>query len=209
VALTRSRVKDLKIEPLRQKIRGFLRSYGNDRNARLFNYYAGHGYSERILQRNEYRGYITGIDTPSVDGGQRAWDAARVYAMSMMEMRLHLAEALAKHILIVFDSCFAGTIFLAREGNAAPRELTPDVVARLMERSSRDIITAGRANERVPAHSPIPKLLLAVVNGAADLVKTRRDLGCRNQHLFAQSIAEFTGCQPDAAAGPTSGPKFC
>jgi hypothetical protein len=45
------------------------------------------------------------------------------------------------------------------------------VVARLMERPSRDIITAGRANERVPAHSPIPKLLLAAVNGAADPLK--------------------------------------
>jgi hypothetical protein len=40
-----------------------------------------------------------------------------------------------------------------------------------MERPSRDIITAGRANERVPAHSPIPKLLLAAVNGAADPLK--------------------------------------
>jgi formylglycine-generating enzyme required for sulfatase activity len=161
-------VKNLKIEPLRQKINGFLRSYGNDSNARLFIYYAGHGYTEPILQYNENRGYITGIDTPSVDGSQRAWDAARPSAMSMMEIRLPLAEVLAKHILVVFDSCFAGTIFLAREGNAAPRELTPDVVARLMEKPSRDIITAGRANERVPAHSPIPKLLLAAVNGAAD-----------------------------------------
>jgi hypothetical protein len=94
-------------------------------------------------------------------------DEAWRSAMSMMEIRLLLAEALGKHILIVFDSCFAGTIFLAREGNAAPRELTPDVVARLMEKPSRDIITAGRANERVPAH-PIPKLFLAALNGAAD-----------------------------------------
>jgi hypothetical protein len=34
----------------------------------------------------------------------------------MMEIRLPLAEVLAKHILIVFDSCFAGPSFLhARE----------------------------------------------------------------------------------------------
>jgi hypothetical protein len=113
-------VKDLKIEPLRQKINGFLRSYGNDPNARLFIYYAVHGYTEPILQYNEYRGYITGIDTPALDGSQRALDTARPNAMSMMEIRVPLAEVLAKHILIVFDSCFAGTIFLAREGNAVP-----------------------------------------------------------------------------------------
>jgi hypothetical protein len=66
-------VRDLKIEPLRQKINGFLRSYGNNPDARLFIYYAGHGYTEPILQYNENRGYITGIDTPPVDGSQRAW----------------------------------------------------------------------------------------------------------------------------------------
>jgi hypothetical protein len=158
-------VKDLKIEQLRQKINDFLRSYGNDSNARLLVYYAGHGYTEPILQYNENRGYITGIDTPSIEKG---YDAARPMAMSMLEIRVPLAEVLAKHILMIFDSCFAGTIFLTREGNVAPPELTPAVVDRLMERPSRNIITAGRANERVPAHSPIPKLLLSALDGEAD-----------------------------------------
>src|SRR5229473_3485035 len=161
-------VKDLEIDPLRQKINGFLRSYGNDSNARLFIYYAGHGYTEPILRYNENRGYITGIDTPTVDGSARGYDAARPKAMSMMEIRSPLAEVLAKHILLVFDSCFSGTIFTSRAGNDAPRTLSPNVVARLMEKPARDIITAGSANERVPAHSPIPKLLLAALSGEAD-----------------------------------------
>src|SRR5215470_9417733 len=55
-------VKALEIDPLRQKIDRFLRSYGNDSNARLFIYYAGHGYTELSLLFSEYRGYITGID---------------------------------------------------------------------------------------------------------------------------------------------------
>ncbi len=161
-------VKDLEIDLLRQKINGFLRSYGNDSNARLFIYYAGHGYTETILPYNENRGYITGIDTPTVDGSARGYNAARPKAMSMMEIRSPLAEVLAKHILLVFDSCFSGTIFTSRAGNDAPRTLSPNVVARLMEKPARDIITAGSANERVPAHSPIPKLLLAALSGEAD-----------------------------------------
>jgi hypothetical protein len=160
-------VKDLKIDALRQKINGFLRSYGNDSNARLFIYYAGHGYTEELSQFNENRGYITGIDTPALDGSTRGYNAARPKAMSMMEISLPLAEVPAKHILFVFDSCFAGTIFTSRAPNDL-RTLSPSVVARLMENMSRDIITAGRANERVPAHSPIPKLLLAALNGEAD-----------------------------------------
>jgi Caspase domain len=161
-------VKDLETDPLRQKINGFLRSYGNDSNARLFIYYAGHGYTETILPYNENRGYITGIDTPVVDGSVRGYNAARPKAMSMMEIRSPLAEVLAKHILVVFDSCFSGTIFTSRGANDPPRMLSPSVVASLMEKMARDIITAGSANERVPAHSPIPKLLLSALNGEAD-----------------------------------------
>jgi hypothetical protein len=161
-------VKDLETDPLRQKINGFLRSYGNDSNARLFIYYAGHGYTETLLPFNENRGYITGIDTPAVDGSERGYNAARLKAMSMMEIRSPLAEVLAKHILVVFDSCFSGTIFTSRAPNDPPRTLSPSVVARLMEKMARDIITAGSANERIPAHSPIPKLLLAAINGEAD-----------------------------------------
>lgn len=41
-------MKDLTIKSLRQKINGFLRLRGNDSNARLFVYYAGHGYTEPI-----------------------------------------------------------------------------------------------------------------------------------------------------------------
>ena len=160
--------RDLETAPLRQKINTFLRSYGNDSNARLFIYYAGHGYTEPILAYNEMRGYITGIDTPTVDGSSQGYDKARLKAISLTEIRSPMAEVLAKHILFVFDSCFAGTIFTSRGGNDARRELTPDVVARLMEKPARDIITAGGANERIPAHSPIPKLLLAALSGGAD-----------------------------------------
>jgi formylglycine-generating enzyme required for sulfatase activity len=161
-------VKDLEIDALRQKINGFLRSYGNDSNARLFIYFAGHGYTEEIQAFNENRGYITGIDTPTIDGSTRGYNAARPKAMSMLEIRSPLAEVLAKHILFVFDSCFAGTIFTSRAGNEGTREWKPDVVKRLMEKPARDIITAGDANQRVPAHSPIPRLLVAALNGEAD-----------------------------------------
>ena len=46
--------------------------------------------------------------------------------------------------------------------------MTKEKVAQLMEKQARDFITAGKAEQRVPAHSPIPELLLAALNGAAD-----------------------------------------
>jgi len=163
-------VQDSEAIPLLNKIFEFVRKHGNDSNARLFIYYAGHGYTE--IQRNENRGYITGIDTPRIDGTQRSYDAARLKAISMAEIRAPLERSPAKSILFIFDSCFAGTIFTDRAGNDPPRPLTPDIVARLMEKPARDFITAGSSDQRVPAHSPIPDLLLAALNGdAADPYK--------------------------------------
>src|SRR6266446_1855645 len=99
-------VQDLQANPLLNRINDFVREYGNDSNARLLIYYAGHGYTE--IQRNENRGYITGIDTPYVNGTSQAYNAARLKAISMAEIRAPLERAPAKSILFLFDSCFAG-----------------------------------------------------------------------------------------------------
>jgi Caspase domain len=159
---------DLETEKLRRTIKDFLQKYGNDTNARLFLYYAGHGYTEVIPERNENRGYITGIDIPRIDSGtQEAYDAARLKAITMADIRTLLEDARAKSILFVFDSCFAGTIFTDRAGDDR-RPLAKDKVAQLMDNQARDFITAGTSDQRVPAHSPIPELFLMALNGAAD-----------------------------------------
>jgi formylglycine-generating enzyme required for sulfatase activity len=163
--------EDLDTDQLLAKLFGFLRTYGNDSTARLFIYYSGHGYTETILQRNEYRGYITAIDTPHYVGTAQGYAAARLKAISMAEIRAPLEEVLAHSILFLFDSCFAGTMFTDRSGNDPLRPLTPEVVSDLMKNQSRDIITAGKSDQRVPAHSPIPELFLAALNGAADPYK--------------------------------------
>jgi hypothetical protein len=160
-------ISNLKAKELREKINDFVRTYGNENDARLFIYYAGHGYTEIIRERNENRGYITGVDTPAVDGTARGYAAARLKAISMGELRGSLEDVVAKSILFLFDSCFAGTIFTDRGVDALP-PLTNDVVAKLMEKPARDFITAGRADQRVPAHSPIPELFLEALNGGAD-----------------------------------------
>src|SRR5262249_37581598 len=105
------------------------------------------------------------------DGTSRGYNAARPYAISMAEIRAPMERTPAKSVLFIFDSCFAGTIFTDRAGNDQPLPLTKEKVAQLMEKPSRDFITAGRSDQRVPARSPIPGLLLAALNGAADPYK--------------------------------------
>jgi TPR repeat protein len=65
-------------------------------------------------------------------------------------------------------SCCPARNFTDRSGNDPPQPLTSDIVTRLLEKPSRDIITAGLSNQRAPARSPIPDLFLAALSGAAD-----------------------------------------
>jgi hypothetical protein len=149
-------------------IREFLRSYGNNDDARLFIYYAGHGYTEVSADRNEYRGYITGTDTPYVDGTQSGFASARLKAISMEAIRGIVSDSNARQVLFVFDSCFAGTIFTARSPGGSRNRLTDAEIAQLLTRPVREFITAGDMQEKVPAHSPLPQLLENALKGDAD-----------------------------------------
>ena len=85
----------------------------------------------------------------------------------MLAIRIPLEESLAKSVLFVFDSSFSGTIFTDRSSGGA-KPLSKEEVERLQGTQARDIITAGTSAETVPAHSPIPDLLLAAIDGRAD-----------------------------------------
>ena len=149
-------------------LREFLRIRGNDENARLFVYYAGHGYTELDLHRNEYRGYITGSDTPYVDGSAQSFAEAWLKSISMEDVRGMVSAVNALQVLFVFDSCFAGTVFTARSPASQAERLSENDVARLMMLPVREFITAGDIHERIPAHSPVPQLLINALGGAAD-----------------------------------------
>jgi peptidylprolyl isomerase len=149
-------------------LRRFLRNHGNDEKARLFIYYAGHGFTELNAMRNEYRGYVTGIDTPYVDGSTPSIVSARVKALSMEAIREIVSDVDARQVLFVFDSCFAGTIFTARSASEASGPISDADIAKFMNLPVREFITAGDVNEKVPAHSPLPQLLLNAIGGAAD-----------------------------------------
>jgi hypothetical protein len=149
-------------------LRGFLRTFGNSGDARLFIYYAGHGYTEVSADRNEYRGYITGSDTPFVDGTQGSFAAARVKAISMEAIRGMVTDTNARQVLFLFDSCFAGTVFAARAPSTPLGRLSQSDINRITTQPVREFITAGDMQERIPAHSPIPQLLINALEGAAD-----------------------------------------
>jgi hypothetical protein len=58
-------------------------------------------------------------------------------------------------------------VFTARSSSTSGR-LSNEDITRLMKQPVREFITAGDIQERIPAHSPLPQLLVNALAGAAD-----------------------------------------
>jgi formylglycine-generating enzyme required for sulfatase activity len=131
-------------QALRDAFVQFIRRYGRAPDNRLLFYFAGHGYT---LERGWGRemGYIVPTDAPSPEKDPNGF---KDNAVSMGQVLTWARDIDAKHALFVFDSCFSGSVFAARN---LPKR--PPQISRLTTEPVREFITAGSAGETVPARS--------------------------------------------------------
>lgn len=148
-----------------QATRDNIRSYLLDELAQIINepdrfvfYFSGHG---TTTQKD---GYIIPYD--GRDSAPSSW-------IAMSELQ-GIAKQLgdARHQLFIFDSCFGGSF--AVKGMPSPWSPdTPKYIQRISEASARQFMTAGGANEQVPAtpkegNSVFTHYLLKALDGQAD-----------------------------------------
>lgn len=133
---------------LKQAMRNFLIVRGENPEARLILWYAGHG------QTVKGEGFLVGTDTPLSTKPE--------FKLSAIHMRdfgswVRLAES--KHVLAIFDSCFAGTIFTAQRG--AP----PPAITRATTFPVRQFITSGDADQLVLDNGSFRELFVRALDG--------------------------------------------
>lgn len=91
---------------------------GNQKNRALLIYFAGHGETLELADGTEL-GYIIPRDCPLKMKDPMGFDDK---AVSMKEMEILALKVKSKHLLMMFDSCFSGSIFnLVR---AAPLDIS-------------------------------------------------------------------------------------
>ena len=100
-------------DDLEDALEGFFIDKGGDPEARLFVWYAGHGHTERG------EGYLVPVDAPDPDDTRQF----RRRALSLRRIGEYARDADAHHVLAVFDSCFAGTVFEVQR-TAPPAAIT-------------------------------------------------------------------------------------
>ncbi|MEA1918609.1 MAG: caspase family protein [Campylobacterota bacterium] len=150
-------VMDPKGKELFRSFETFISHYGYNPNNRLLFFYSGHGYTTNSGKK----GYLVPVDTPNPNINLRGF---KRHAMNMGRLITLSREMESKHALFLFDSCFSGVIFKTK---ALPAK--PPYIQKSMSRPVRQYITAGSANEEVPANSTFTPMFIDAIKGKADL----------------------------------------
>src|SRR6516225_4713272 len=161
-------VQDPTVSQLRDRMREFLLGKWNTPDERLFIYYAGHGFTDFNQASRENNGYITGSDTPRYDLNP---GKAIENAVPFTEIDSWNRQTRARHVLMVFDSCFSGTLFQTMGSEEELRRKDLDGIRRMLGQPVRYYITSGRKEEMVTADGTFATLLLRGLRGEADFFR--------------------------------------
>jgi len=151
--LTGSQFKDVFVR--------FFNRYGGHAKNRLVFYYAGHGHAIDHPYKKQCKiGYLVMTDTPHPDEDLNGFERNSV-ELEFIEKKAN--RILAHHILFLFDSCFAGSVFETMRGAGKIR--VPGHIYEDVQYPVRQFISAGRADEPTPDDSVFKKIFLKLLNG--------------------------------------------
>jgi formylglycine-generating enzyme required for sulfatase activity len=147
-------------------------------------FYSGHGYS----RLNNTKGYIVPVDAPDPNVDKKGF-LDKAVDMNLLVTWSENIEA--KHALFLFDSCFSGTIFRGED------RLVPKKISKAMAQPIRYFITAGSANEKVPASSTFtPAFVDALRHAKADKYKDGYVTGEELGLYLKNTVQDFTNQTP-------------
>ncbi len=127
------------------------------RDDRFLFYFAGHGQTESARRSQAKLGYIVPVDGARSQGLDQ-WETY----LSMTELRrILVSKYAAKHVLLVFDSCFGG-IVLTRSGGISQS------VRSHLSKDGVMAITAGGEGE-LAADGLFTRILVSAMQGQADM----------------------------------------
>lgn len=187
-------IMDPTIQELRTEVNNFIADYSFDLDNRLLFFFSGHGYT---LDRTS--GFFVPKDSPDPIVDRRGFLRT---ALPMEEVLAWARRIQSNHVLFVFDSCFSGSLFSSR---ANP---DPSVIQRTTAGSVRMFITAGNAEEEVPAKSVFTPLFIRGLDGEADLIKDGYVTGEELGLFLKQRLPYYTGGDQSPQWGKIRDPEL-
>ena len=170
---------------------------GREENRAILLYYAGHGETE-LLADGTKLGYIIPKDCPPLKA-----DPMRFVnlAISMKDIEAYSLRIQSKHVLMLFDSCFSGSIFsLVRA--------MPENVSEKSALPVRQYITAGMEDEIVPDKSIFKRTLLIGLEGDADLTGDGYITGSELGMYLSEKVINYTNRRQHPQYGKINNPNL-
>ncbi len=167
---------------MNKAISEFVYTQGKDENSALLVYYAGHGDTE-ISADGEKLGYIIPVDTPLQQQNPLLFSDK---AISMMKIEEYSLKIKSRHVLMLFDSCFSGSIF------DLGRNPVPPVIDEKAQAKVRQYITSGSEDESVPDKSYFKTCFLQGLDGYADLNRDGYVTGQELGSYLSDQVVNYT-----------------
>lgn len=191
-------VLDPTSKALKAAINDLVFMIGVEENRAILIYFAGHGETE-VLADNTRIGYIVPKDCPTLAKDPLAFSSR---AVSMREIELSALKIKSKHVLMVFDSCFSGTLF------NLVRSIHPLVISEKSGLSVRQFITSGSENEVVPDNSMFKRCFLVGLEGEADLTGDGYVTGSELGMYLSEKVVNYTNSRQHPQYGKINNPNL-
>ena len=170
----------------------------NEKDRALLLYFAGHGETTELANKTPL-GYIIPKDCPRQDEDPEGFYKK---AISMQKIQEVASLVQSKHMLMIFDSCFSGSLFKLNRSPA------PAYITEKIARPVRQFITAGEAHEQVPDMSIFKKCLIKALEGAADYHKDGYITGSELGMYLQNKVVEYTSKQQHPQFGTINDPDL-
>lgn len=170
---------------------------GSKEDRALLFYYAGHGETETLAD-NTKLGYIIPRDCPLLKNDPMGF---ATHAVSMKDIESASLRIRAKHVLMLFDSCFSGSLF-------ALVRAVPDDISEKSTLPVRQYITAGREDEQVPDKSMFKRCFLLALEGDADLTGDGYITGTELGMYLSDKVVNYTHRQQHPQYGKINNPDL-
>ncbi len=170
---------------------------GSEENRALLFYFAGHGETLKLADGTAL-GYIVPSDCPLKKSDPIGFDSR---AISMKDMEILALKVMSKHFIMVFDSCFSGSLF--NMVRAAPVDISEKSILPV-----RQFITAGAQGEQVPDQSIFKVVFLQGISGDADLNADGYVTGAELGMHLQERVVNYTRGGQHPQYGKINNPKL-
>jgi hypothetical protein len=182
---------------LRTALTEMVYKMGYENNRALLFYYAGHGETETMADRTKL-GYIIPKDCPLLKKNPMGFST---HAISMKDIESISLRIRAKHVIMLFDSCFSGSLF-------ALVRAVPDDITEKSALPVRQYITAGKEDEQVPDRSMFKRVFLLGLEGDADLTGDGYITGSELGMYLSDKVVNYTHRRQHPQYGKINNPDL-